>query len=44
MLGSGSKKEIQRNHRKNRMKKRGREKGAEVNNKRNMGEIEKINK
>lgn len=41
MLRSGSKREI---YRKNRMEKRGREEGAEMNNKQNMGEIKRINK
>lgn len=41
MLRSGSKREI---YRKNRMEKKEREKGAEMNNKQNMGEIKRINK
>lgn len=41
MLRSGSKREI---YRKNRMEKREREEGAEMNNKQNMGEIKRINK
>lgn len=41
MLRSGSKREI---YRKNKMEKREREKGAEMNNKQNMGEIKRINK
>lgn len=41
MLRSGSKREI---YRKNRMEKRGREEGAEMNNKQNMGESKRINK
>lgn len=44
MLRSGSKREIYRKYRKNRMEKRGREEGAEMNNKQNMGEIKRINK
>lgn len=43
MLRSGSKREIYRKYRKNRMEKRGREEGK-MNNKQNIGEIKRINK